>query len=261
MLKNLKLQKTTILSFVATVGVISTTATAIVATPKAVKLLKAKKKELKTDNLSKIEIIKITWKCYIPTIIIGATTIVCIFSIDTLNKNQQALLTSSYNLLKDRYDAYIDKVKEIHGQDAHDKIVEAIAKEECKDVVISAESICANTSLDVDEGSEPEVIRTFYDVYSKRYFEASLSKVLQAQYHLNRNFSIGGEVNINQFYDFLGLSHIENGDELGFDLYDGIYWIDFNNKFVKLDDDMEVIFIEMLFEPWLLNTPEIQGVL
>ena len=127
MLKNLKLQKTTILSFIATVGVMSTTATAIVATPKAVKLLKAKKKELETDNLSNIEIIKTTWKCYIPTIILGTTTILCIFSIDTLNKNQQALLTSSYNLLKDRYDAYVDKVKEIHGQDAHDKIVEAVS--------------------------------------------------------------------------------------------------------------------------------------
>lgn len=36
----------------------------------------------------------------------------------------------------------------------------------------------------VDEVDEEK--RLFYDMYSATYFESTLSKVLQAQYHLNR---------------------------------------------------------------------------
>lgn len=48
----------------------------------------------------------------------------------------------------------------------------------------------------------------FYDGYSQRYFESKISQVLQAEYHLNRNFAIGADVTLNDFYLFLGIDRI-----------------------------------------------------
>ena len=52
---------------------------------------------------------------------------------------------------------------------------------------------CGWNSLDFDE-HDPDENRLFYDEYSRRYFESSVSRVLQAEYHLNRNFVMSGHL-------------------------------------------------------------------
>lgn len=68
----------TILTVVASVGVIVTTITAVRATPKAIKLLKEAEAE-KGENLTKVEIIRVAGPSYIPSTLLGISTIVCIF--------------------------------------------------------------------------------------------------------------------------------------------------------------------------------------
>lgn len=128
--------------------------------------------------------------------------------------------------------------------------------EKCKDVSIYTPGIWASpSSLDFGEGMEPEVVRTFYDSFSQRYFETTIEKVIQAEYHLNRNFMFFGTIALNDFYDFLGLEKTDFGDTVGWSSVNGdIYWIDFNHRRVTLDDGMEVYVIDMVFEPtaeWL----------
>ena len=102
---------------------------------------------------------------------------------------------------------------------------------------------------------EPEIVRTFYDAFSQRHFESTISKVIQAEYHLNRNFMFNGVISLNDFYEFLGLEKIKIGDDLGWSNCNGdIYWIDFNHHRIDLDDGMEIFVIDMVFEPtadWL----------
>lgn len=55
--------------------------------------------------------------------------------------------------------------------------------------------------MDFEDAGEEE--RLFYDAISERYFQATISQVLQAEYHLNRNFALGGGfITLNQFYEF-----------------------------------------------------------
>lgn len=61
--------------------------------------------------------------CYIPAAISGTATIFCIFGANVLSKRQQAALTSAYALLNDSYNNYKDKLKELYGEEAHQKIV------------------------------------------------------------------------------------------------------------------------------------------
>ena len=140
--------------------------------------------------------------------------------------------------------------KFLYGEEAHNAIVNSIAKEKCKGISISANGGWYDSSLDFGEGMEPEVSRTFYDSFSQRYFESTIEKVIQAEYHLNRNFMFAGVISLNDFYEFLGLEKTELGDAVGWSSCNGdIYWIDFNHHRLTLDDGMEIYVIDMVFEP------------
>lgn len=165
-----------------------------------------------------------------------------------LSKRQQAALTSAYALLNDSYNNYMDKLKELYGEEAHQKIVDAIAAEKAKDVYITSTGLVRNSSLDFDE-HDPNDERLFYDAYSNRYFESSINRVIQAEYHLNRDFVISGYLPANHFYQLLGLEPLEGGDTVGWSIDTGIYWIDFNHSKVTLDDGLEVLVIDMDWVP------------
>lgn len=245
------------LSCVASVGVVVTAVAAVKATPKAVMLIQAdsrKKHDGDPYAATKKEAVVAAWKCYIPAVAIGASTIACIMGVNALNRHQQAALTSAYALVQNSYKEYKDKLKELYGEEAHNAIMDSIVKEKCKDISIYTPGcLVSSSSLDFGEGMEPEITRTFYDAFSQRYFESTIEKVIQAEYHLNRNFMFAGVIPLNDFYEFLGLEKTELGDTVGWSSVNGdIYWIDFNHHRLTLDDGMEIYVIEMVFEP----TPE-----
>ena len=245
------------LSCVASAGVVVTAIAAAKATPRAVALVYAdsrKKHDGDPYAYTKKEAFIAAWKCYIPAVAFGASTIACIIGANALNRRQQAALTSAYALVQGSYKEYKDKLKELYGEEAHNAIVDSIAKEKCKDISISANGGWYDSSLDFGEGMEPEVSRTFYDSFSQRYFESTIEKVIQAEYHLNRNFAIrGGDGTVNEFYEFLGLAPIDGGDTIGWAVCDELMWVDFNHTKVTLDDGMEVYIVEPVFTPRTLE--------
>lgn len=244
----------TVLSILSVAGLAVTVVTAVKATPKAVKILEERKAE-KGEELTVKETVKATWKYYIPVVTIGAGTVACILGANALNRKVQASLASAYALVSNAYGKYKGKVVELYGKEAHDKIISSIAAEKSNALPITAGSFIKNSCLDFDE-KEDEML--FYDVFSGRYFTSTMSKVLQAEYHLNRNYVLAGGVEINQFYDFLGISRVDGGDEVGWSCYDGeIQWIDFDHKKITTDDGLEVHTIEMIFEPFELFSDEI----
>lgn len=241
------------LSCIASVGVVVTAVVAVKATPKAVVKIHADSRKNHDGDpyaYTKKEAVASAWKCYIPAVAIGASTIACIMGANALNRRQQAALTSAYALVQNSYKEYKDKLKELYGEETHNAIVDSIMSEKCKDVSISTMGFLSNSSLDFGEGMEPEIVRTFYDSFSQRYFETTIEKVIQAEYHLNRNFMFAGTIPLNDFYEFLGLEKTELGDAVGWSSVNGdIYWIDFNHRRVTLEDGMEIYIIDMVFEP------------
>lgn len=241
------------LSCIASAGVIITAVSAVKATPKAVELIKADSREKHSGDAyayTKREAISAAWKCYIPAAVFGISTIACIMGINSLNKRQQAALTSAYALVQNSYKEYKDKLKELYGEETHNAVVDAIVKEKCEDVYISAPGGFYNSTLDFDESAEPEITRTFYDSFSQRYFETTIANVIEAEYHLNRNYMLGGDVTLNDFYELLGLEKTDIGSTLGWSSYTGdILWLDFNHRLTTLDDGMEIFIIDMVFEP------------
>lgn len=231
----------TVLTCVGGVGVIATSVLAVKATPKAMKRLDQAKEE-KGEDLTKLEVVKVAAPAYIPAAIVGASTIACIFGANVLNKRQQASMASAYALLDQSYKEYKGKVQELFGEDANEKINEAIAKDKYdKEKVIESD----------DPGD-----RLFYDSFSGRYFESTIDKVQQAEYQINRDLSMRDWATVNEFYDYLGLEGIPGGDELGwstgmnFDYY-WQSWIDFGHQKVPMPEGLECIIITMFSEPCL----------
>jgi hypothetical protein len=68
---------------------------------------------------------------------------------------------------------------------------------------------------------------------------------------------MGGSITLNEFYNFLGLSEIECGDEIGWDIYNGeLYWIDFTHHVTKLDDGIEICIIDFEWNPMPFSDEE-----
>ena len=194
----------TILTGIGTAGVVITAVSAIKATPKALYSIEEAEKE-KGDKLSNKEKIITTTHIYLPTIIIGVSTIACILGANVLNKKQQASLISAYALLQKSYNEYRDKVDELHENSS------IVDKEIAKDVYDNTKP-----SVSSDEKC------LFYDMFSKRYFESNKVDVIAAEYHFNRNFTLRGYATLNELYEFLGVDKIDGGDSIGWSIDAGL---------------------------------------
>ncbi len=254
--RRIRAHSPTLLTCIGAAGVVLTAVMAVRATPKALELMEEEQARRKFEgeteyyeSLPKKDVVKLTWRCYIPAAVTGLSTIACIFGANVLNRRQQAALTSAYALLSSSYREYEGKVKELYGEEAHKNIKDSIRVEHCeKDLKVVATNIISDgSSLDFEDSNEEK--RLFYDTFSGRYFETTISRVIQAEYHLNRNFWLKGAVPLNEFYEFLGLEPTDYGEMVGWTNCDGnIYWIDFSHHKAVMDDGLECYIIEMDFE-------------
>ena len=183
----------TILTCVGAAGVVATTIMAVKATPTALVLLEQAEEE-KGEELTGLEKVIVAGPAYIPTMITGASTIACIFGANVLNKHQQAALMSAYALLDNSYKDYKNKVEELYGEEANDRIRAEIAKDHYEEDDISLE----------DEDKQ-----LFYDQFSERYFESTMADVIKAEYELNKMINVGFGAYLNYFYELLKIPTVD----------------------------------------------------
>lgn len=221
----------TILTCIGSIGVVVTSVMAIKATPKAIVLLEDARDE-KGDDLTKFEKVMVAGPAYIPTIIVGTSTIACVFGANILNQRQQAALMSAYALLDSTYKEYQSKVVDLYSEEADSRVKKEIAK----DKYLGDDKLVDNDVL-------------FYDEFSGRYFESTNAKVLKAEYETNKKISDHGGACLNDFYRALGLEPTKYGDRLGWSVND--LSLDFRHEKFILDDGLEGCIITFVQEPIL----------
>lgn len=267
----LKKNASTILTCLGAGGVVATVALAIKATPKALDKIQCsqvdKGEEIlhklregaleKSDTgyilpkLTAIETLQACWKEYLPTIAVGTGSLICIFGANVLNRRQQASLASAYAALESAYQGYRRKVCSILGPDT-DAMIEKAVEQEKQDIK--------------DDLPPWDEVQTFYLPCCGKaaFFERTMEEVVQAEYHINRNLILRGEVTLNEFLSFLGLDAVEEGDVIGWDCYIGetqygYRWIDFNHRHYVTDDGLTVCSIDTPFAPHSLDDLEYDG--
>lgn len=267
----LKKNASTILTCLGAGGVVATVALAIKATPKALDKIQCaqvdKGEEIfhklregaleKSDagyilpKLTAIETLQACWKEYLPTVAVGTGSLICIFGANVLSRRQQASLASAYAALESAYQGYRRKVCSILGPDTDAMIEKAVEQEK----------------QDIEDDLPPwDEVQTFYLPCCGKaaFFERTMEEVVQAEYHINRNLVLRGEVTLNEFLSFLGLDAVEEGDVIGWDCYIGetqygYRWIDFNHRHYVTDDGLTVCSIDTPFAPHSLDDPEYDG--
>ena len=200
-----------ILTGVGILGMVGSTVMAVKATPKAIRIIEKKKKENQEEKLHPIEVVKATWKCYIPSAVTGVTSIACLVKANSISTRRNAALVTAYNLSKTALSEYKDKVVETIGEKKEQLIQDQIAKDKIeKDPVENHEVITS------DKGTT-----LFYDGVFGRYFYSDIDLVKRAITNINRSIVSYNYVSLNEFYSEIGLPSVEIGDELGWNFDDG----------------------------------------
>jgi hypothetical protein len=215
----------TILTGLAVAGLISTTILAVKATPKAQILLDLEQQrreinENRCDLPSKWEIIKLTWKCYIPTCAVGLATCFCIVQANSIHLRRSAALAGLYSITESAFKEYQSKVVETIGRNKELKVRDDI----------SADRIRVNPS-----GSN-EIIFTgkgevlCYDSLTGRYFKSSIEHIKQSLNALNKQLMNDMFITLNELYYELGLSGTSLGESLGWDVGNGLIEVNFSTQ-------------------------------
>ena len=75
-------------------------------------------------------------------------------------------------------------------------------------------------------------------------------ELMDAEYHINRNYVMRGYVTFNEWLEFVGLSPISNGDDIGWSIDSGMYWIDIHHRKTKEIMNGEPIYeVDYMYGP------------
>lgn len=202
------------------------TVLAVRATPKAMKNIDKRKKELETDQLTLTETVKTCWKEYIPSGVAGAVSVFCLIGSSAVSEKRSAALAAAYSLSEATRINYRDKVIEVIGEKKEQEVRDAIARDEIKKHPVR----------------DNEVIMTrggntlCYDSLSGRYFRSSVEKLKRAENEINRKMLDEMYISLNDFYDEIGLSHIELGDIVGWNTDKGLVNLWFSSQLTPDDE-------------------------
>lgn len=203
-------------------GMITTTVLAIGATPKALKLIEDEKnrqnyeicKDARNrgldscehiERLKPVEVIKTTWKCYIPAAVTGVTSVACLIGANSIHARRHAALATAYQLSTTALNEYKDKVIETIGERKEKTIREKIDKDH-----VDKNPVNPNGIIVTKKGST-----LFMDGFSNNYFESDIEEVKSAINRLNAYLVREGEACLNDLYDELNLDHSDIGYKVG----------------------------------------------
>lgn len=207
-------------------GMVTGTIMAVKATPKALVLMeeinntvsKEDKKERGKAITTKVG------KVYLPALGVEMLSIACIIGGTSVNLRRSAMLATAYSLSESTLREYQSKVIEEIGENKEKHIRDEIVKDKIQKNPVSNNEVFI-TSI----GNQ-----LCYDLFSGRYFTSDIEKLRSIQNNLNERLMQEMYLSLNELYYELGLRCTEQGNELGFNMNDGLIKFDFS---AQLADD------------------------
>lgn len=197
-------------------GMVSTTVLAVSATPKACRKMEAETRK-QGKPLTKLEVVKLCWTDYIPAAVTGAVSIACVLFADATHDKRNAALAAAYSLTDTAFKDYREKVVAAIGEKKEEAVRDEVAKEQ-----IARSSVSRQQVLLTGQGNT-----LCLDSASGRYFYSDIDKLRRAANKLNVQLRNEMYVALNDFYDEIGLPHIDVGDLLGWNVDWGFIDLDF----------------------------------
>lgn len=218
--QSIKKHSPEILTGIGIAGMITTTVLAVKATPKAISLIEKEKerqtkvqeelngprvKVIPVEEIKPIDAIKVAWKCYIPSVVIGGASVACLIGASSVNAKRNAVLATAYKLSESALVEYREKVIETIGEKKERAIRGEINKDRLENNPVNNNNVIITGNGDT----------MCYDHYSKRYFKSNMDNIKKAINEINRIMLLESYVSLNDFYSEIGLDCTEYGDKMG----------------------------------------------
>lgn len=213
-----------ILTGIGVAGMVTSTVLAVKATPKACLLINDRKDELEVEKLPVTELVKTTWKCYIPAVVTCGASIACLVGASSVNFKRNAALATAYKLSEAALSEYKDAVIETIGEKKEQSVRDKVAEERLKKNPVSKSEVIVT-------GNGTTLC---YDPVGNSYFKSNIQQIESAKNKLNARMLSENYVSLNDFYDELGIGPTKLGDDLGWDIYkDGLVEIAFSSQLAE----------------------------
>lgn len=233
-----------ILTGIGISGMITSTVLAVKATPKALQLLSEAERQKEADNiysekeepkeyekLTTKEIVKTTWKVYIPSLLYGASGMTCILLANAIHNKRNGALSAAYILSEETFNRYKYNVSKAIG----DKKEKEIRKETDKQI----EEQKTNKVIVKSLNTKFKIIDGFSGVEIPG--NKSINNIYEIVNKLNRNMNYDNYVEATTWYEELGFKNIPKcAENVGWNLDNGLIEI---NKESGLDDNDEPVLI------------------
>lgn len=194
-------------------GMLTSTVLAVKATPKALDILEQEDREL-----SKVDKVKLTWKCYAPAAIGYCASAACIIGANSVNSKRNAVLAGAYKISEAALLEYRDKVTEVLGEEKEKEIRDSIAEDRVRKTERKGEVIVAGKGDTL-----------CYDMHSGRYFKSNMDEIKRKLNEINYKLMQDNILSVNDFYDQIGLDPISTGYDFGWLVDDGLIQLYFTS--------------------------------
>lgn len=160
--------------------------------------------------LTKRKKFALTWKYYIPAVIIGAGSIACIIGGTVQGQKKLAAMSALYSMSEQALKEYTEKTKELVGEKKANAIKDGVQNDHMNKTPYSED-------LTIITGHGNTLM---YDDWNGRFFRSDIDFVkrmindLNAQLFHGTNF---GSVTLNELYDALDLPTVRYGQDIGWD--------------------------------------------
>lgn len=198
---------------------ISAIVATVPATVKAVKLVEKKKEVKKVKKLTPWEVVKETWYCYIPSVVLETVSVLCVAKSSSIATKKTAAIAAAYQLTATAFEEYQEQVVSKIGEKKEREVQDNVAKKKMEETPLSDTNI-------IFTGRGETLC---FDTVSGRYFKSDMDKINRIINDLNRQMLSEGSITLNEFYDELGLDHIVIGDGIGWNTEKGFIDVKFGS--------------------------------
>ena len=192
------------------------TVSAIKATVKVTRIIDEMSEEREMDTK---EIVKESWKHYIPAAIGYTTSALCLVGVATNSNKKIAALTTAYNLSEKAMIEYGNKVVEVIGEEKEREIRKSVQEK------VGIKNPKEEGNVIIMPGDGHILCR---DSLSGRFFRSTTNDIARIENLLNRELNCENYISLNTYYDYLGLESLETGERLGWNISEGLIDIKFD---------------------------------
>lgn len=219
--KTLKKHSPELLTGIGIAGMIFAAVSAVKATPKALQLVD--EKEIKEGKrLNNSEIVKTTWKCYVPAAVTGVCSVACLIGASSVNAKRNAALATAYTISETALKEYKEKAVEVVGTKKEQAIRDAVAKDKLEKADIQNRAFIAT-----GRGETP-----CFDPLTNTCFKSDIESLRKAENNLNKRLRDEVHITLNEFLQEIGLNPCDDsiGENLGWDIDKGYIELDYSSQ-------------------------------